>query len=94
MPFLPLEHEHVRGCVQQQLRALLERDPYEYVFSEENVVDDVLNLIEFASPSSSTTKFSVSGCKKIAQKLDYVFERLRPKLKKTKKQPMESDDIL
>ncbi|UJR36958.1 hypothetical protein I4U23_029666 [Adineta vaga] len=88
VPFLPLERKHIKNCIRQQLEIILDNDIYEYELSEEKIIDEVLNLIEF---KTSSLEYSVSGCKKISQKLDFIFERIRPTLKKTKKQ---IDDIL
>lgn len=92
VPFLPLEREHVRECIERQLQIILDNDDYEYELSREDVINHVLNLIEFSS--SFSVEYSASGCKKVQQKLDYVFESLRPRMKKTKKPIKDFDDIL
>jgi len=51
-----------------------------------------LNLIEFTS--STSFEYSLSGCKKVQQKLNYIFETIRPTLKRTKKSKENFDDIL
>jgi hypothetical protein len=92
VPFLPFEREHVRGCIERELEIILDKDEYEYVLSKDDIVNRVLNLIEFTS--SSFVEYSVSGCKKVHQKLDYIFETIRPSLTKTKKPSTDFDDIL
>jgi len=92
VPFLPLEREHIRSCIERQLGIILANDVYEYELSTDDIINRVLNLIEFTS--SSSVEYSVSGCKKVQQKLNYVFESIRPTLKKTKKEIEDSDDIL
>ncbi len=93
VPFLPLEREHIRSCIQQQLEIILENDQYEYEYSEDDVINRVLNLIEFTS-SSSSLEYSQSGCKRVPQKLVYVFESIRSTLKRTEKPKKDSDDLL
>ncbi len=92
IPFLPLEREHIRVCIQQQLQLMLSTDKYEYEYSEDDIVNRVLNLIEF-TPSSSF-EYSVSGCKRVPQKLIYIFESIRSTLKRTEKPQKEFDDEL
>ncbi len=94
VPFLPLEREHIRSCIQQQLEIILENDQYEYEYSEDDVINRVLNLIEFTSSSSSSLEYSQSGCKRVPQKLIYVFESIRSTLKRTEKPKTDSDDSL
>ncbi|CAF3524129.1 unnamed protein product [Rotaria sordida] len=91
VPFLPLERIHIRGCIKRQLQIILDTDEYQYDLSEDDIINHVLNLIEF---TSSSLEYSVSGCKKIQQKLDYIFESLQPTFKKSKKQIEDSDDLL
>ena len=88
VPFLPLEREHIRDCIRQELQRILDNDIYEYKLSEKQIIDDVLNLIDF---SDTSLEYSISGCKIVSHKLDFTFERMRPKLKKTRK---EFSDIL
>ncbi|CAF1004494.1 unnamed protein product [Didymodactylos carnosus] len=73
--FLPLEREHIRMCIQRQLDIIIQQEK-EVILSpvEKNVViDNVIDLIEFAPPD--TALYSVSGCKKVQQKLYYVLEK-------------------
>ena len=81
VPFLPLEREHIYGCIRQQLRLNRENDPYDYEYSEDDLIKRVLNLIEFSS-SSSSFEYALSGCKRVQQKLDFVFESIRLTLKR------------
>ncbi len=92
VPFLPLEREHIRDCIKQQLQINLDNDKYEYEYSEDDIINRVLNSIEFTS--STSLEYSLSGCKRVQQKLNYVFESIRPTLKQTKKRIENSDDIL
>ncbi|UJR09216.1 hypothetical protein I4U23_013464 [Adineta vaga] len=75
VPFLPLEHSHVRTCIQRQLDLARESEEYDYNKSDNDIVNNVLDLIEFAPPE--TLLYSVSGCKKVQQKLDFILERIR-----------------
>jgi hypothetical protein len=72
VPFLPLERSHIRTCIRRQLELSNEDDEQKYKISDNDIVDRVLDLIEFAPPDSLL--YSVSGCKKVQQKLDYVLE--------------------
>lgn len=81
VPFLPLERSHVRTCIQRQLAAARANDEYDYRKSDNDIVGDVIDLIEFSPPESLL--YSVSGCKKVQQKLDFVLERARVKRPKT-----------
>lgn len=87
VPFLPLEREHIRVCIVQQLHILLNNEHDQYEYSEEEIVDRVLNLMEFTR--SSSFEYSTSGCKRVQHKLHYVFESLRSTLTRKK-----SDDEL
>lgn len=79
VPFLPLEREHVRQCIQRRLyQAFSVASGDKYKLNEKDIITRVLELIEFA-PSEFV--FSVSGCKKVQQKLDYVLESVRIKRK-------------
>jgi hypothetical protein len=75
VPFLPLERSHIRTCIQRQLKIAHEHDEYEYKLSDNDIVDRVLDLIEFSPPDSLL--YSVSGCKKVQQKLDFILEGAR-----------------
>jgi hypothetical protein len=76
VPFLPLERSHVRTCIHRQLDIAHENDKQaEYKLSDNDIVDRVLDLIEFSPPDSLL--YSVSGCKKVQQKLDFILESNR-----------------
>jgi len=75
IPFLPLERSHVRTCIQRQLAHEHRTNPQRYKISDEEIVDQVLDLIEFFPPDSLL--YSVSGCKKVQQKLDFILESNR-----------------
>ena len=59
--------------------------------SEREIIERVIDLIEFAPPS--TLLYSVSGCKKVQQKVDFVIESLRPMYTTTKKKKKTKQDI-
>ncbi|CAF1209395.1 unnamed protein product [Adineta steineri] len=82
VPFLPLERSHVRTCVQRQLAIVRKHEEYQYKLSDNDIVAKVLDLIEFSPPDAQL--YSVSGCKKVAQKLDFILEGIRMKPVKTK----------
>ena len=75
VPFLPLERSHVRTCIQRQIDRARNNDQYEYKSSDDTIVNRVIDLIEFSPPESLL--YSVSGCKKVQQKLDFVLESIR-----------------
>lgn len=78
VPFLPLEREHIRVCIAQQLQIMLANEEDQYEYSEDEIIDRVLNLMEFTH--SSSFEYSTSGCKRVQQKLRYVFETIRSTL--------------
>ncbi|CAF3960307.1 unnamed protein product, partial [Adineta steineri] len=61
VPFLPLEREHIRNCIERQLEINLENDDFEYELSKNDIINRVMNLIEFSTSSSSSLEYSVSG---------------------------------
>lgn len=75
IPFLPLERGHVRTCIERFLQKEHEHDRYRYKISDNEMINQALDLIEF-SPSDSQL-YSVSGCKKAQQKLDFILESNR-----------------
>jgi hypothetical protein len=91
VPFLPLEREHIRGCIRQQLLLMLSQEKYEYEYSEDDIINRVLKLIEFNSATS--IEYSVSGCKRVPQKLTYIFETIRSTLKRTEKPSQDIDEL-
>lgn len=82
VPFLPLERVHIRDCILQQLKILLKNEQDQYEYFEYDIVDRVLQLMEF-TPSSSF-EYSKSGCKRVQQKLNYIFEIIRSTVKQKK----------
>ncbi|CAF0725317.1 unnamed protein product [Didymodactylos carnosus] len=76
-PFLPLEREHIRTCIQRQLDIIIQQNQETSltVLEKSSIIDDVIDLIEFAPPD--TALYSVSGCKKVQQKLYYILESRR-----------------
>ncbi|CAF4419316.1 unnamed protein product, partial [Adineta steineri] len=77
VPFLPLERSHVSTCIQRQLAIVREHEEYQYKLSDNDIVAKVLDLIEFSPPDAQL--YSVSGCKKVSQKLDFILEGIRMK---------------
>ncbi len=75
VPFLPLERSHVRTCIQRKLEREHQTTKYTYKVSDNEIVDRVLDLIEFSPPD--ILLYSVSGCKKVQQKLDLILENSR-----------------
>lgn len=92
VPFLPLQREHIRGCIKRQLQIHLDDDEYEYEYSEDDIINRVLNSIAFNSLESF--EYSVSGCKRVPQKLSFIFETIRPTLKTTQKLTDGFRDVL
>ncbi|CAF1059985.1 unnamed protein product [Adineta steineri] len=82
VPFLPLERSHVSTCIQRQLAIVRKHEEYQYKLSDNDIVAKVLDLIEFSPPDAQL--YSVSGCKKVSQKLDFILEGIRMKPVKTK----------
>ena len=75
VPFLPLERSHVYTCIQRQLEEEHIHHRYQYKISDNDIIGQVLDLIEFSPPDLSL--YSVSGCKKVQQKLDFILESNR-----------------
>ncbi|CAF3893325.1 unnamed protein product [Rotaria magnacalcarata] len=82
IPFLPLERSHIRTCIRRQLELTHENDKHEYKLSDNDIIDRVIDLIEFSPPDSLL--YSVSGCKKVQQKLAFILESNRGNVKQTK----------
>lgn len=61
VPFLPLEKKHVRKCIIAELRARNLR-------TDSTIVDRIANQLLYAP--EEVELFSVSGCKKVNQKVD------------------------
>lgn len=80
VPFLPLERSHVRTCIERQLDLSLANEAFRYSLSKKEIIDRVLDMIEFSPPNSLL--YSVSGCKKVQQKLDFILESHRMKQSK------------
>lgn len=79
VPFLPLERQHIRTCAQRLLEHEHESTKHQYKISDTEIIARVLDSIEF-SPSD-TLLYSVSGCKKVQQKLDFILESNRKEVK-------------
>jgi hypothetical protein len=65
VPFLPLERQHVKLCVEDELR----KKRYHISESILNKVADELQYFPI-----ETKLFSKSGCKRVAEKVDYILE--------------------
>lgn len=75
VPFLPLERVHVHTCIRRLLEKEDRTSKAQYKISKNEIVDRVLDSIEFSPPN--TLLYSVSGCKKVQQKLDFTLESNR-----------------
>ncbi|BFZ24380.1 hypothetical protein BsWGS_27418 [Bradybaena similaris] len=67
IPFLPLEKQHVRKCVADYF--LLKNYPVLPIHGQ--LVDEVLKELTFFPPTEQV--FSSTGCKRVAEKVDYVM---------------------
>ena len=71
IPFLPLEKEHVRACIRDDIVK-----KYKQIFRNsdavpEEYVDEVMQELKFY-PSTEQV-FSVTGCKRVSEKVDFVM---------------------
>lgn len=68
VPFLPLERQHVKTCVRNELEKR----------SVENWTEEMVESVadQLVYWPSDLKLFSVSGCKRIAQKIDLLVEEL------------------
>ncbi|ESP03688.1 hypothetical protein LOTGIDRAFT_171221 [Lottia gigantea] len=64
IPFLPLEKRHVKRCIQDAMEAR------EYFISE-SIVQEVMDEIVFYPQDEKI--FTVTGCKKVSDKMEYVM---------------------
>ena len=67
VPFLPLEVSHVKECIRQDIKNK------RHVPNLEAFVNEVANELRFFPPEKNL--YSVSGCKRVTEKVDYVLER-------------------
>uniref|UniRef100_A0A8R1I567 Torsin n=1 Tax=Caenorhabditis japonica TaxID=281687 RepID=A0A8R1I567_CAEJA len=72
IPFLPLQREHVRKCVEAYLRKRGRND----LVSNVELVERVLNSLQYFPPDSKA--FSSSGCKRVDAKADLELAKIRP----------------
>ncbi|XP_063243254.1 torsin-1A-like isoform X2 [Bacillus rossius redtenbacheri] len=70
VPFLPLEESHVKLCIAREFRHSGVLRPHE------DHITEILKDVTFGPPGSM--KFSSTGCKRIAQKVVALVEKLRP----------------
>lgn len=68
VPFLPLEKQHVRACIKEDLR--LKNVPV-----TADTVGRVLHELQF-TPKEDTV-FSKTGCKRVHQKVNYILSKDR-----------------
>ncbi|KAL8570279.1 hypothetical protein ACOMHN_011301 [Nucella lapillus] len=69
IPFLPLQRTHVSQCIRD---VLVERDHFKsYRDIPKDVVDEVMQQIAFYPEREKL--FSVTGCKRVAEKADYIL---------------------
>lgn len=70
VPFLPLEEVHVRMCIKDHL---IENKYYEY---RDEIPDYQIQRISYELQyyPSDTRRFSVTGCKRIPEKVAYVMD--------------------
>ncbi|XP_076468224.1 torsin-1A-like isoform X2 [Babylonia areolata] len=69
IPFLPLERRHVRQCIQE---TMLSRRYYRSAHDiPRSKVDQVMGELTFYPPGQPL--FSATGCKRVAEKVDYVM---------------------
>lgn len=69
LPFLPLEREHVRQCI---LDSLIKRQYFKsYRDVPDNIVDKVMAELTFYPVQEQL--FSVTGCKRASEKVDYIM---------------------
>lgn len=66
VPFLPLERSHVKQCIQEDLAGRSVRE----------VPEDKVQLVvdELTFGPEGIHAFSTSGCKRVPEKIDYVFD--------------------
>ncbi len=67
VPFLPLERQHVKLCIEDDLRA----KGYKY---NEDIISKVADELLYFPPEDKL--FSKSGCKRVSQKVDLIVEDL------------------
>ena len=70
-----MERTHVRTCIERFLKKEHDNDQHRYKISDNEILNQVLDLIEFSPPDLQL--YSVSGCKKVQQKLDFILESNR-----------------
>lgn len=72
IPFLPLERSHVKRCIKDDLdnKNFTAVDPQQFTA----IVNKVMEQISFAP--ANTGLYSVSGCKRVFEKVNYILEEL------------------
>ncbi|KAK3104122.1 hypothetical protein FSP39_024589 [Pinctada imbricata] len=63
VPFLPLTYEHVKLCIKRDVLRKQKK------FSE-NVMNSVLEELNFFTPQDQSEKYSYTGCKRVSDKVD------------------------
>ncbi|RUS86823.1 hypothetical protein EGW08_005419 [Elysia chlorotica] len=78
IPFLPLEKQHVRACIKDDI---IKKYPLHFPNEHEvpeDYVDEVMQELKFYPPAEQV--FSVTGCKRVSEKVDYVMmDKVLPK---------------
>ena len=74
IPFLPLERKYVRQCIRDVLAMRQYYRSHEAVITEEEVEEQVEKVMaELTFYPEEVQLFSVTGCKRVAEKIDYVM---------------------
>ncbi|KAL3871451.1 hypothetical protein ACJMK2_039448 [Sinanodonta woodiana] len=63
VPFLPLDETHVRHCVERELLQ------HGLQTQSDNFIDQILKELSFFEPGGKNVKFSLTGCKKVEDKV-------------------------
>lgn len=72
VPFLPLEKRHVKQCI---IAYLMEKKLYKHPnHIGEDKIQEVLKELSFYPTTEQM--FSVTGCKRVRDKVDYIFEEM------------------
>lgn len=70
VPFLPLEKEHVEECIEDFLEL---KHPYLILNNRIRQITKDLVLKELNFVPDDNKKFSLTGCKRISEKVDYAL---------------------
>ncbi|XP_052076353.1 torsin-1A-like [Mytilus californianus] len=70
IPFLPIEKEHVFGCIKHHL--LAKRYYKHYIDIPIKTIEEIAQQLQFY-PNETDKLFSATGCKRVEEKVDYVM---------------------